>query len=256
MAIPFAAVLSWTAATLLCGCGEEHKRYVANAGDGWTTPTMATLDVSTLISDSGYTRYHLTAPVWLMFEDADEPFWRFPGGLELQQYDLDMKPTSNVVCDSAVYHSRKRIWELIGNVVMVNTEADSFLTQKLFWDQSARKIYSDSFIHIVRTDRIIEGYGFESDQSMRYFTVNHPTAILPVERGVKKDTIGPDSSMIDSTRHAVRRRPRVRPSEAAAAAEAEAQVVADESPKTRDRQKEDKGNRTGLKSLKRQKLIQ
>lgn len=176
---------------------------------------MATSDVSTLISDSGYTRYHLTAPAWLMFEDAEEPFWRFPGGLELQQYDLEMKPTSNVVCDSAIYYSRKRLWELEGNVVMVNTEADSFLTQKLFWDQNARKIYSDSFIHIVRTDRIIEGYGFESDQSMRYFTVNHPTAILPVERGAKKDSVETDSTMIDSTRHAVRNRPRPRPSEAA-----------------------------------------
>lgn len=181
---------------------------------------MATSDVSTLISDSGYTRYHLTAPAWLMFEDAEEPFWRFPGGLELQQYDLEMKPTSNVVCDSAIYYSRKRLWELEGNVVMVNTEADSFLTQKLFWDQNARKIYSDSFIHIVRTDRIIEGYGFESDQSMRYFTVNHPTAILPVERGAKKDSVETDSTMIDSTRHAVRNRPRPRPSEAAKSVQA------------------------------------
>lgn len=214
MAVPVAAVLSWVAATLLCGCGDENKRYVPNAGDGWTTPTMATRDVSTLISDSGYTRYHLTAPSWLMFEDAEEPFWRFPDGLELQQYDLEMKPTSNVVCDSAIYYSRKRVWELEGNVVMVNTETDSFLTQKLYWDQNARKIYSDSFIHIVRTDRIIEGYGFESDQSMRYFTVNHPTAILPVERGAKRDTISTDSTMIDSTRHAVRNRPRPRPSEA------------------------------------------
>lgn len=201
------------AASLLCSCGEEHKRYVPNAGDGWTTPTMSTSDVSTLISDSGYTRYHLTSPAWLMFEDAEEPFWRFPDGLELQQYDLEMQPSSNVVCDSAIYFSRKRIWQLEGNVVMVNTEADSFLTQKLFWDQNARKIYSDSFIHIVRSDRIIEGYGFESDQSMRYFTVNHPTAILPVERGTKKDTVASDSGMIDSTRHAVRNRPRIRPSE-------------------------------------------
>lgn len=183
---------------------------------------MATSDVSTLISDSGYTRYHLTSPEWLMFEDAEEPFWRFPEGLELQQYDLELQPSANVVCDSAIYFSRKRLWQLDGNVVMVNTEADSFLTQQLFWDQNARKIYSDSFIHIVRTDRIIEGYGFESDQSMLYYTVNRPTAILPVERMEKESTAAADSSATDSTR-AVRRQPRRRPSAAAREAEADTQ---------------------------------
>ena len=214
-ALPVAAFLLWTAATLLSGCGPEQKRYVPNAGDGYTTPTMSTTDVSTLISDSGYTRYHLTAPVWMMFEDADEPFWRFPDGLELQQYDLDMQPSANVVCDSAVYFSRKRIWKLDGNVVMVNTEADSFLTRQLFWDQNQRKIYSDSFIHIVRTDRTIEGFGFESDQSMHYYTVHNPTAILPVERREATSDDG-DTATVDSIRHAVRRRHRTRPSEAAA----------------------------------------
>ena len=165
------------AAMLLVCCSQEQQRFVPNAGA--LTPTMTTTDVSTLISDSGYTRYHLTSAVWLMYEDAEDPFWRFPAGLELEQYDLAMNPESTVVCDSATYFSRKRLWRLDGNVVMVNTQRDSFLTQQLFWDQDKRKIYSDSFIHIVRTDRTIEGYGFESDQSMLYYTVNHPTAILP-----------------------------------------------------------------------------
>lgn len=173
----------------------EPERFVANASDGNTTPTMATTDVSTLISDSGYTKYHVTAPLWQMFEDAEEPFWRFPDGIELEQYDTEMRTQSTVVCDSAVYFSRKRLWRLDGNVVMVNTQADSFLTQQLFWDQQSRKIYSDSFIHIVRTDRTIEGYGFESDQSMLSYTVNRPTAILPANRrpGERRDSVVTDT---------------------------------------------------------------
>lgn len=221
-AVPAGIIGLWFAATMLCGCGPEQKRYVPNVGDGSTTPTMATIDVSTLISDSGYTRYHLQAPIWQMFEDAEEPYWRFPEGLELQQYDLEMQPSANVVCDTAVYFSRKRIWRLDGNVVMVNTDADSFLTQELFWDQNQRKIYSDSFIHIVRTDRIIEGYGFESDQSMRYYTVNHPTAILPVERPGTNEKAQADTTSTDSTTEApARRSHRQRPSEAARQAQAD-----------------------------------
>ncbi|MBD5183195.1 MAG: LPS export ABC transporter periplasmic protein LptC [Bacteroidales bacterium] len=177
-----------TALAVLAACSREHQRFVPNASDPSLTPTMATTDVSTLISDSGYTRYHLKAPLWQMFEDADEPFWKFPDGLEVEQYDLAMNPESTVVCDSAIYFSRKRLWRLDGNVVMVNTQADSFLTQQLFWDQAERKIYSDSFVHIVRTDRTIEGFGFESDQSMLYYTVNRPTAILPANRPGAKES--------------------------------------------------------------------
>ena len=179
--LPLLVIAAVAAAAVSVSCSQEKKRYVPNTGSGDETPTMTTNDVNTLISDSGYTRYHLVSPLWMMYEDAEEPFWRFPDGLELEQYDTEMNITANVVCDSAVYFSRKRLWQLDGNVVMVNPQADSFLTQQLFWDQNARKIYTDSFIHIVRTDRIIEGYGMESDQTMRAYTVTNPTAILPSE---------------------------------------------------------------------------
>lgn len=201
-ALPAAAALAVAAAWLLSACSPEKQHYVPNSLGGDITPTMATADVTTLISDSGYTRYKVVTPLWLMFEDAEEPFWRFPDGIELEQYDHEMNPESNVVCDSAVYFSRKRVWQLDGNVVMVNTDRDSFLTQQLFWDQTKRKIYTDSFIHIVRTDRTIEGYGFESDQSMLWYTVLNPTAILPANslpgRKETPDSLASDSVAADS----------------------------------------------------------
>ncbi len=178
----------------LAACGEAEKRYVADLDE--KTPTMATTDVTTFISDSGYTRYRIDAPVWLIFDEGEEPFWRFPSGLELEQYDTGMEPQANVACDSALYLYRRRLWRLDGTVVMVNTDRDSFLTQQLFWDQNAHKIYSDSFIHIVRSDRIIEGYGFESDENMRSYSVLNPTAILPVERRA--------AGAADSSRNAAR----------------------------------------------------
>ncbi len=168
------------------GCGEEERHYVANAGS--RTPTMTTRDVSTFISDSGYTRYHLETPVWYVYDDTAEPFWRFPSGIELEQYDNFHRVSSTVVCDSAIYYSRKRLWQLDGNVVMVSTEGDSFLTEQLFWEQETRRIRSDSFIHIVRSYRILEGYGFESDQSMKDYIINNPTAILPGQRPQPKDS--------------------------------------------------------------------
>lgn len=210
--LPFTILAAFLLASVAGGCGEEEKHYVANAGA--STPTMATRDVSTFISDSGYTRYHLETPVWYIYDDTAEPYWRFPEGLELEQYDNFHRVSSTVVCDSAIYLSRKRLWQLDGNVVMVSTDGDSFLTEQLFWEQDTRRIRSDSFIHIVRSDRTLEGYGFESDQSMKDYIINRPTAILPAQRPTpKKDTVAPDSA--PPARRAPAERPSARPAPAA-----------------------------------------
>lgn len=176
---------------------------------------MMTSEVETFISDSGYTRYHITAPVWKMFEEARDPHWKFPEGLDLEQYDIQMRPTSSMRCDSATYFSQKRLWRLDGNVVMVNTLRDSFLTQQVFWDQSRREVYSDSFIHIVRSNRIIEGYGFTSNERMTAFSVNRTTGIIPINRSERTDSSGErgDSVRQDRSQTASRRDAPVRASQ-------------------------------------------
>ncbi len=208
--LPIMAAACWAAAIGFCSCGEEDRSYVANIVDGDHTPTMRTLDVNTFISDSGYTRYYITSSLWNMYEDATEPHWTFPDTLYLEQYDRDMNVNATMRCDSATYWSVKRLWRLDGNVVMVNTAGDSFLTQQVFWDQAKREVRSDSFVHIVRSDRIIEGYGFTSNEPMTAYTVNKPTGIFPVsESGKDKAPAAaqPDTVRPEPMRQPARRRP-------------------------------------------------
>lgn len=165
---------------LLWGCNNDE--FVARIEiDGNTTPTMVTDSVNSFVSDSGITRYQLEAPTWLMFDDADEPYWLFPKGFSLKQFDDNMQVTSTLVSDTARYFSRKKLWKLDGNVRMRNIGGDKFLTEQLFWNQYSRKVYSDSFIHIERADRILEGYGFVSNEEITIYTIRRPTGIFPTE---------------------------------------------------------------------------
>ena len=193
-----AIMIALVAGVGVFSCAPERKSFVASLDDPEIIPTMTTRDVETFISDSGYTRYHISTVLWEMYDEAAEPFWRFPTGLELQQSDESLRPAAFVTCDSARYFSRKRLWRLDGHVLMVNTLRDSFITTQLYWDQFQQKVYSDSFIHIVRSDRIIEGYGFNSNQTMTEYTVNRPTGIIPIERptpGETADTAATDSNV-------------------------------------------------------------
>ena len=141
----FPAVL--VLAGIIVACEDEKHTYVANVSDPETTPTMVTEDVTTLISDSGYTRYKIVSPVWNIYDDAKEPHWTFPEGLALENYDLAMKVAANMNCDSATYFSNKRIWRLDGNVVMVNNgvkdEAVSALTMLGFSPAPSAKVVVD-----------------------------------------------------------------------------------------------------------------
>lgn len=191
--LPAIFIALLTLGTTLAGCEEEHKEIIHVDNDPEKTPTMKTTDVSTLISDSGITRYKITTPLWLMYEEAAEPRWTFPKGIHLEKYDLKLKPEANVECDSAIYYKSKQLWQLDGYVNIHNTLGEKFLTNRLYWNQREQKIYSDSFIHIERDGKIIEGYGFESNENMTRYHVLRVSGIFPA-KNFTEPAARPDSA--------------------------------------------------------------
>lgn len=184
---------------VMSACKNEKKNVVEDVENAHETPTMFTRNVETFISDSGITRYRITAPIWNIYEESKEPRWTFPEGLFLEQFDDNFQQNAKVECDSATYFSSKRMWRLDGNVVMVNVARDSFLTRQLFWDQQHKRIFSDtSFIRIVSEDRIIEGYGFSANEQVTEYSIKRPTAIFSADNLRRSEQDSIDSEEIDS----------------------------------------------------------
>lgn len=186
---------------LVVSCSEEKTEVVHRAVDGNTVPTMLTHDVVTLISDSGVTRYRITTSVWYVYDEADTPNWKFPDGLFMEKFAPDYSTDATIVCDSATYFKNEGLWRLDGNVNILNTAGEKFLTQQVFWNQKSKKVYSDSFIHIEKNDRTIEGYGFESNERMTTYSVNKPSGIFPASTFKNHDN---DSTAGDSATVAVK----------------------------------------------------
>lgn len=192
----FAACVYVSAAT---SCNDEKKEVISGDFDPEHFATMTTVNVTTLISDSGVTRYRIDTPLWLMFDEAKEPRWTFPEGVKLEKYDDLFRRDASVECDSATFFKDKQLWRLDGYVAIENMAGEKFLTPQLYWDQRHQKIYSDSFIHIERADRIIEGYGFESNERMTNYHVKQVSGIFPADqfRGgdeAPAETAEPDSA--------------------------------------------------------------
>ena len=175
---------------LVSACSEEKTEVINREVDSESVPTMVTHNVNSLISDSGITRYRMTAPIWLVYDEAKEPTWHFPEGMYIEKFDDKFAVDATVVCDSAIYFKDRGLWRLDGDVNIVNTQGEKFLTEQLFWDQRQGKVYSDSFVHIEKSDRVIEGYGFVSNDRMTTYSLNKPSGIFPASdfKGHAADT--------------------------------------------------------------------
>ncbi len=144
-------------------------------------PVLDTRSVSTLISDSGITRYRIEADEWLIFDKTEQPYQEFPRGIYLEQFDESLNVQASLKASYAHYNENEQLWTLRGNVHALNLEGEQFDTQELKWDQRTHKVYSDSNIHITREKSIIEGVGFQSNEQMTKYTILHPTGIFPVD---------------------------------------------------------------------------
>ena len=166
---------------VVTSCKDEVKNVVDHGTDPEKVPSMSTRDVQTVVSDSGRTRYRINAKVWLMFEESSRPHWIFPDGVVAEELNENYSTKSSIICDSAYYDELSKVWSLVGNVRVNNAQGDKILTDNMIWDQNKHKLFSEAFIHIEKQGRVIEGYGYESDEGLNNYTLRNVEAIFPFD---------------------------------------------------------------------------
>ena len=169
-------------------CGEKDEDLVKVNSDFETTPSMITDSVTTLISDSGITRFKLVADIWEVYDKAEDPFWYFPEGIYLERFDSLFQVEAKILADSAWNYTEKKLWRLKGNVDIRNMVGEKFLSDELFWDQQKQTVYSDKFIEIKRGETELKGYGFESNQAMTEYRIFRPhDGKIPFKEGMGEE---------------------------------------------------------------------
>jgi len=170
-------------AVVLCfctGCTKPESEAPVKLIDRTKLPRMYAENVTTLISDSGITRYRITTPAWYIYDHSSEPYWAFPKGVHLQRFDESFHVDAEINCKKAYYYQVRQLWRLDGKVRMINLQGDMFESEQIFWNQREQKIYSDSLIKITQPTKIITGIGFTSNQTLKQYTIRQPKGIIPV----------------------------------------------------------------------------
>ena len=194
-----AAFLAAVMFVLFPACSGKEKKLAEAISENDTLPSMKSLGVTTLISDSGITRYKIVTEEWLIHDKKNPPYWAFEKGVYLEKFDTLFHIDASIKADTAYYHEKKKLWELKGHVQILSQRGDKFQTDLLFWDEKKGKVYSDKFIQIEQEDKVIKGYGFESNQDLTEYEIKNTTGIFTVEDTNPITTTQPQDSLKNSS---------------------------------------------------------
>lgn len=179
---------------LFSACSHREKALGKAITERDSLPILDTRGVTSLISDSGVTRYRIHTEEWLVFDRKDPPHWAFERGVYLEKFDSIFQVEASIKADTAYYYNKDELWKLMGHVDIKNLKGERFSTELLYWNQREQRIYSDRFIRIEQPDRIITGRGFESNQQMTVYKIHKPEGIFYID----EEALAGDSLQTDS----------------------------------------------------------
>lgn len=162
---------------IACSSKEEADKIGAIV-DRSALPQLHATEITTVISDSGITRYRISASRWDVYDKASKPYWDFPNGIHFEKFDANLKVDANIHSQYARFNENEQLWELKGKVKAMNLQGELFETEQLFWNQREERMYSDSLIKITQVSQIITGIGFESNQNMTRYTIRKVVGII------------------------------------------------------------------------------
>jgi LPS export ABC transporter protein LptC len=118
-----------------------------------------------------------------MYEDKRETLL---DGVKLDFYnEVGVKTTTLTSLKGKVDDNTKNMWA-IDSVVAKNDSGVILKTQELMWRHKDKKIVSDKFVTIISPKEKIQGYGFESDESLKNYVIYKITYITSIDNTKQK----------------------------------------------------------------------
>jgi LPS export ABC transporter protein LptC len=131
-------------------------------------------------SDSGVINLELHTPRMVRMETEDD-IMEFPLGFDVYMYDKGEK-TTELHADYGKNYGKMRLIEAQGNVIVQNFGSnETMYSDKLFWYQDEKMIYTRSHVKIVTPDKQIEADSLVAREDFSEYTMYSGSALLDVD---------------------------------------------------------------------------
>ena len=131
-------------------------------------------------SDSGIVNLELHTPRLVRME-TDDDIMEFPLGFAVFMFDKGQK-TTELHADYGKNYGKQRLIEAMGNVVVKNFGSnETMYSDKFFWYQDQKMIYTRSHVKIVTPDKQIEADSLVAKEDFSEYTMYSGSALLDVD---------------------------------------------------------------------------
>lgn len=146
-------------------------------------PDQSGKDLELHYSENGVLKRIFKTPEMERYNESEKDFYLlFPQGIEVYVYNDSLELESTIEAGYAEYHSDTDIWEVRYDVVAQRiSTGDQINSEKMFWDQTKKIIYSDVFTKITNDGGTYIGEsGFEADENMEYYSLKGASGTVNV----------------------------------------------------------------------------
>jgi LPS export ABC transporter protein LptC len=171
MRIPFLTLVVFVVLMIhFLGCSEEKvKPSVISSGLGRDMPTQESWNAKITFTDSGRITGILHAGHIAMF--TQKRYTLLDSNITVDFFDQQQHHTSVLTALHGKVNDLNHDFEAHGNVVVVSDSGTTLKTEDLFWSNASQKVNTPAFVDITSPTEHIQGHGFESDQSLKHYTI-------------------------------------------------------------------------------------
>lgn len=158
---------------IISSCSEEKvKPRLLNLKSSEGVPTQESWNSKIVFSENGDLKAILFSDHISVYEDKK---YTLLDGVKIDFYDDNSEHTSQLTSKRGRVEDDSQNMYAIDSVVAVSDSGRTLLTDELIWINKTKKIRTDKFVTILDKDEKIEGYGFESDQSLENYVIYNIT---------------------------------------------------------------------------------
>jgi LPS export ABC transporter protein LptC len=168
------------AGTLLFFSCKTNLEKVQELAERENVPGVVAYNIEILYTEQGKAKIKVLAAESRYYQFAKEPYNEFPKGITVYNYNDSLEVVSTLTANYAIFYEAKKLWIARYNVVATNAKGEVLNTEQLFWDQNAKRIYSNDMVKITDGEDVLFGEGMESDEAFDSWEILKPSGNMYV----------------------------------------------------------------------------
>ena len=154
---------------LLFGCEEKIKPSISSTGVSQDHPTQESWNATITFTDSGRVTGILRAGHIASY--AERKFTILDSNIIVDFFDEQGRHSSVLTASRGRVNDVTHDFEAHGSVMVISDSGTTLKTEDLYWANATQKVHTPAVVEIISPTEQIQGHGFESDQSLKHYTI-------------------------------------------------------------------------------------